>query len=400
MDHSRYCQIEFALHWESCDARHVDRRYFDHLSLWRDYLPGDLAERLDALPSGESLECPIDPDEWVEPHAPDKVQSVHAGQFRREVRPGVIIEPRQGRFYPRNLISGLRGVYAEDRRPLRVLRRTDEQLTVDLNHPLAGRSARLEARVIGWSQARATFGGVSIDIPQQLTGDGPGLQAALPDAETDYYSGDAFARLDAREDRQFYAGPRLTQHIDSLASQRIGELYARALRPGMRVLDLMSSWVSHLPDDMGNLEMTGLGMNAEELQQNPRFASYVVQDLNRQTQLPWSDGEFDAALCTVSVEYLIEPVQVFREVARVLKPGAPFIVTFSDRWFPTKTIQTWTEMHAFERIGLVLDYFHKGQDFDRLGSESLRGLPRPKHDKYADQLRCSDPVFAVWGHRC
>ena len=224
------------------------------------------------------------------------------------------------------------------------------------------------------------------------------MQAALVDADTDFYSGDPFARLDTRDDAQFYGAARLIQHIDSSASQRIGALYARFLQPGMRVLDLMSSWVSHLPDDLADIDLVGLGMNDEELRQNPRLTSRAIGDLNRQSQLTFDDAEFDAVLCTVSVEYLIHPVEVFREVARVLKPGAPFIVTFSDRWFPTKAIALWTEMHAFERMGLVLDYFRRADGFGQLGSESLRGLVRPKDDKYAGQLRWSDPVFAVWGY--
>lgn len=398
MDQSKFCQAEFALRWESHDAKHCDRRYFESINLWRDYLPGDLAERLDDVAPGGALECDIDLDEWVEPRDPAQIHTLRADQFRREVRPGMTIEPRQGRFYPRNLVSGIRGVFSDDRRPLRVLSNVDEKLIVDLNHPLSGRTASLEARVLGLLPARPTFGGSCIDIPQQLTGDGPGMQAALVDAETDFYSDDPFARVDARDDAAFYGAARLAQHIDLVASQRIGDLYARFLRPGMHVLDLMSSWVSHLPEDLPDLDLVGLGMNEEELQQNTRLTSRVVSDLNRQPQLPFENAEYDVLLCTVSVEYLVNPVKIFREAARVLKPGAPFIVTFSDRWFPTKAIRLWTEMHAFERMGLVLDYFREAGCFTQLGSESLRGLPRPQDDKYAEQLRWSDPVFAVWGY--
>lgn len=118
----------------------------------------------------------------------------------------------------------------------------------------------------------------------------------------------------------------------------------------MRVLDLMSSWVSHLPEY--DLDATGLGLNAEEMGQNPRLATHVVHDLNGNPELPFADGEFDAVVCTASVEYLIQPHDVFRSVRRVLKPGAPFVVTFSDRWFSPKAIQVWPLLHAFERMGL------------------------------------------------
>ena len=165
----------------------------------------------------------------------------------------------------------------------------------------------------------------------------------------------------------------------------------------MQVLDLMSSWISHLPEDTGAIRLTGLGMNAEELAQNPRLDERIVHDLNATPVLPFPDNRFDVAMCSVSIEYLVQPVAVLRELGRVLKPGGAAIITFSDRWFPTKAIALWTELHPFERMGLVLEYFRQAGGFRARHSESLRGLPRPPDDKYAGQLAHSDPVFAVWG---
>ena len=140
-------------------------------------------------------------------------------------------------------------------------------------------------------------------------------------------------------------------------------------------------------------------MNADELSANPHLSSHVVHDLNGDPKLPFSDGSFDFIVCTVSVEYLSRPFQVFAEAARVLKPGGYFIVTFSDRWFPPKVIRLWTELHPFERMGLVLEYFRQSGRFSSLATESYRGWPRPPDDKYYPQLGFSDPVFAVWGRR-
>jgi ubiquinone/menaquinone biosynthesis C-methylase UbiE len=165
----------------------------------------------------------------------------------------------------------------------------------------------------------------------------------------------------------------------------------------MQVLDLMSSWSSHLPQSAQRLEVTGLGMNAEELDCNPQLQQRLVHDLNAQPVLPFADKRFDAVVCSLSVEYLTRPLEVMRELRRVLKPGAPAVMTFSDRWFPTKVIELWTELHPFERMGLVLEYFRRAGGFRELHSESMRGLPRPADDKYAGQLLHSDPVFAVWG---
>jgi SAM-dependent methyltransferase len=172
-----------------------------------------------------------------------------------------------------------------------------------------------------------------------------------------------------------------------------------ALAPGARALDLMSSWVSHLDGIADTATVSGLGMNAAELAENPRLADYVVQDLNREPRLPYADGSFDVVICSVSVEYLASPFDVFAEVARVLKPGGQFIVTFSDRWFPPKIIRLWTELHPFERMGLVLEYFHRSGHFTGMATESWRGRPRPEDDKYYPQRRTADPVFTVSGHR-
>ena len=104
-------------------------------------------------------------------------------------------------------------------------------------------------------------------------------------------------------------------------------------------------------------------------------------------------------MCTASAEYLIKPVEVFREVARVLKPGAPFVLTFSERWFPPKVIAAWIDLHPFERMGLVLDYFVRSAGFADLHTESIRGWPRPADDAYAAQFAESDPVYALWARR-
>jgi len=119
--------------------------------------------------------------------------------------------------------------------------------------------------------------------------------------------------------------------------------------------------------------------------------------LNRAPALPLADAGFDLAVCTVSVEYLVDPVAVFREVGRVLRPGAVFAVVCSERWFPPKVIRVWRELHPFERMGLVLAWLRQAGGFEGLHTESVRGLPRPPDDRYAGRLAFADPVHAVWG---
>jgi SAM-dependent methyltransferase len=216
---------------------------------------------------------------------------------------------------------------------------------------------------------------------------------------TDFWSDQPFLRRDPAPDADFYRAPRLVDHIDRACIAEVQALYGRLIPAGARILDLMSSWHSHLPDTLAAGSVTGLGMNQEELDHNPVLDKRVVHDLNADPRLPFEDGRFDAIICTVSVEYLTDPFRVFREAARVLAPAGRLVVAFSNRWFPPKTILLWEAIHEFERPGLVLEYFLESGQFRDLHTWSLRGLPRPADDKYADRLGTSDPVYAVWGER-
>lgn len=398
MNTTRHIALEVALHWQSEQATHTDRRHFEKISLWRDFFPRDLGERLQAAAPGESLAIECAAGELVPEFSRSMVQRLPIGRFRTSPRPGLNVQPRVGRFYPATFIdTGL--LFNGDYRPARLLGIDADGFEVDFNHPLARYPVRIEATVAADLGTGAERGGRCNDIALDAAARGPGMQAPLPEGEVDFLSGDPFARMDPRDDAQFYAEPRLVHHLDATARARLAALYGRFLQPGMRVLDLMSSWVSHLPEDRGDLRVAGLGMNAQELNENPQLQERVVQDLNQETRLPFADASFDAVFCTVSVEYLVQPVEVFREVARVLKPGAPFVVSFSERWFPPKAIEVWTELHPFERMGLVLQYFQRAGGYSSLATESLRGLPRPEDDKYAAQTAQSDPLYAVWGRR-
>jgi SAM-dependent methyltransferase len=397
---SRTIRAEAALHWSSAHGRHTDRQILERVNLWRDFFPGDLGEQLQRAQPGDSVRAEFRAGELLaDPYDRTRVHAVRRAQFDGRLTHGERIAPRAGRFYPRTFLKHAPGFFAGDRRPFRCLAVEAQDIAVDLNHPFARFPAMLEVRVLAEVGRGAERGGRATDLAQELTDRGPGMQAALPERDTDFFYPEAFARLDPRPDTQFYREPRFVQHLDSVAIAGIRVIYRRFLRPGMRVLDLMSSWVSHLPEEVAGLAVTGLGLNPAELERNPALATRVRHDLNAEARLPCDAAQFDCAVCTASVEYLIEPLAVFRELARVLKPGAPLVMTFSDRWFPPKAIALWSELHAFERMGLVMDYFRKGGGFTQLGSESIRGLPRPPDDPYAGQLPYADPVFAVWGVR-
>jgi hypothetical protein len=180
----------------------------------------------------------------------------------------------------------------------------------------------------------------------------------------------AFTKQDAGDDLAFYGPARLVTHIDEGATAALARCYRALLPEGSRVLDLMSSWVSHLPQDRSYGDVVGHGMNAEELAANPRLTRWFVQDLNRQSALPLDDAAFDAALCCVGVQYLQRPVEVFREVRRALVPGAPFVVSFSNRCFPTKAVAIWRALDISGHAALVRLYLERA-GFSEVAAELL-----------------------------
>ena len=173
-----------------------------------------------------------------------------------------------------------------------------------------------------------------------------------------------FARVDETDDATFYAEARLVTHIDDVTIAALTDYYAEVLGCGARVLDLMSSWVSHLPDDQRYGYVAGLGMNSAELEANPRLDGRVVHNLNADPNLPFDDASFDAVLIAVSVQYLTRPVAVFREIARVLVPGGRLVVATSHRCFPTKAIRAFHLLDAGGRIQLIGAYFDQAGGFD------------------------------------
>ncbi len=200
------------------------------------------------------------------------------------------------------------------------------------------------------------------------------------------YPPDAFRRLDETPDPAFYATPRFVTHIDAGAIAAVTQLYREHLPAGGAVLDLMSSWVSHLPMDVSYGRVTGLGMNADELAANPRLDGWVVHDLNAEPRLPFAEGTFDGATCCVSIDYLVQPVAVLRDLARVLRPGAPLVVTFSNRRFPTKVIALWEALDDAGHARLVEQYLREAGGWD-----AVIALDRSPGT--------GDPLWAIVAHR-
>lgn len=210
-------------------------------------------------------------------------------------------------------------------------------------------------------------------------------------------------------DREFYAYPRFVTHIDNGFITTLIDLYREKLRPGWEVLDIMSSWVSHLPKEIEFKKVVGHGLNSQELAKNPRLDYFFVKDLNQNQEFEMEKSSFDAVLCTVSVQYLQQPEKVFAEVFRVLKPGGVFIVSFSNRLFYEKAITAWREGSGYSRVQLVVQYFQTVEGFTQ--PEVIRkiggGDPSKQESNFMGQIMkllgalssSSDPFYAVVAYK-
>jgi SAM-dependent methyltransferase len=201
------------------------------------------------------------------------------------------------------------------------------------------------------------------------------------------------ARDDDRPDTLFYAAPRLVTHIDDAAIAAVSDLYSEVGVDGsgsspLRVLDLMSSWVSHLRTPP--TELVVLGLNGEELAANPAATERIVHDLNADPRVPLPDDDVDAVLCCVSIDYLTRPVEVLTDVARVLRPGGPVVITFSNRCFPTKAVHGWLSTDDRGRAEIVVEYLRRAGGF----ADAEVSLRTPDDRAYR-----GDPLWAVVARR-
>jgi SAM-dependent methyltransferase len=192
--------------------------------------------------------------------------------------------------------------------------------------------------------------------------------------------------MDETPDEAFYRTPRLVTHIDERAIAAVTQLYREFFPPGGEVLDLMSSWISHLPPEISYGRVIGLGMNETELRRNARLDSFVIQNLNENPVLPFGNAEFDGCGICVSIDYLTRPIEVLREVGRVLRAGAPLVISFSNRCFPSKAVAIWHQLDDRSHMQLVKDYLREAGNW-----EDIQSLDRSPRRLF------SDPLYAVVG---
>lgn len=198
-----------------------------------------------------------------------------------------------------------------------------------------------------------------------------------------------FTRLDDSPDSEFYSFPRRVVHLDTAAIAAVGQLFRDVLPAGGVILDLLSSWRSHWPAGFPKQRLVGLGLNAEEMAENPDLDDYVVHDVNAEPRLPFDTATFDAVVLTVSIQYLTRPLEVFREVNRILKPGGPLVVIFSNRMFPTKAVAIWRALSDQQHAELVELYFRGAGNFVDLEMQ----------DRTPAADGSTDPVYVVMARK-
>jgi len=388
----------FQIHWRSDGARHTDAYAARAVNFWRDILPRRLRSGLEGKLPGDRMALELIAEEVPGSAMSNRLDTLSRSRFDPARIGSTGLPPLAGRFYPKGVLRDVAGIFSANREPFRCVAVDNGHFKADMGHPLSGRPVSVDVTVGAVNAKTEERGGSLVDWMETICR-GVGMQARWQNRPTDFFAHNPFDRVDTAPDPLFYAGPRLVQHLDDAALDLIRQLYGRFVKNGMRILDLMGSWDSHLPSDVRLEQAAAVGLNRVELEKNAALTDRRVRDLNQETTLDFPDGHFDTVICTASVEYLIHPDAVFGEVARVLKPEGHFVLTFSNRWFETKAVQIWKELHEFERMGLVLEYFRRSDQFHDLQTYSVRGLTRPSHDKYFGQLRYADPVYAVWGRK-
>lgn len=201
-----------------------------------------------------------------------------------------------------------------------------------------------------------------------------------------------FQRFDESSDLVFYESPRFVTHIDDPAIAALTKYYKEVFppsnTPGVALLDMCSSWVSHFPAGYKQERIVGMGLNEEELKANKVLTEYIVQDLNTNPKLPFEDNTFDVITNVVSVDYLTKPIEVFKEMCRILKPGGMAIMSFSNRCFFTKAISIWTSTGDSDHVMIVGAYFHYAGGFEP--PQAVDISPNPGR---------SDPMYIVYSRK-
>lgn len=263
------------------------------------------------------------------------------------------------------------------------------------NRSLTSRRLVLGVGVSSWIQFITMLGAPNGSSFLASARQKSGIEEVLKDVEWPEqfpFKDEDFRRFDESSDSLFYQSPRFVTHIDDYAIAALTKYYSVVFppsnTPGVSILDMCSSWVSHFPKGYKQERIVGMGLNAEELARNPVLTEYVVQDLNANPKLPFEDNSFDVITNVVSVDYLTKPIEVFKEMHRILKPGGLAIISFSNRCFWTKAISIWTSTSDAQHVMIVGAYFHYAGGFEP--PQAVDISPNPGR---------SDPMYVVYSRK-
>ena len=389
-----------SIRYESNYGQHIDNLYIqkNNIRAVIETLPAAIRNDLNAL--GDETSKTYDYIRGKLFNNDDLVQTfaIATEDFIRHPGHNIDIEPRYGRFYPATLFNSEKLSITNRMIPIRIIDLRHQELLVNTSHPLCDYNTTLSIERFEPQHDESLVTVPLLDaskIPDFLTG--PGMQLRYDDRSTDFFSDDAFQRADETVDSDFYSQARHINHLDEAAQKQLKSVYNDLIPRYSDILDLMSSINSHIDERLESKKITGLGLNEEELAANPVLDEIFIHDINQQERLPFDDASFDIIACSLSIEYITQPSRLFDEVARVLRPGGRFIISFSNRWFPTKAVQVWNNLHDFERIGLVMEHFIGSAHFGDINTYSLRGIPRPTNDRH--NIPLSDPIYVVWADR-
>lgn len=386
--------------WESHVGKHEEVQ-FCKMNVWRDYdlLPEKLKKLIWGRKSGDTFRVSFEAGELID-YSDQNIIEIQKSYFRPPKSFGNSIKPRVGRFYPLGFFTGLAGVFPQNFKPARIIEIDEKNIKIDTNIPVAKYNLDVEGFILDVRRKLMEVGGECKDWCAISLENGPGMQVSYNGVETDFGldNPENFKREDESDDKVFYSEPRITTHIDSRCHENLVKLYYNILPKRGKILDLMCSYQSHIPEGK-EYEIIGLGLNEEEMSQNKVLSNFIIHDINAEPNLPLLSDDFDAVVCDLSIEYVTKPIELIREVSRILKKDGVFTLSFSNRYFPPKVIKIWIDLHEFERMGYVLELLRKAGGFKNFRTYSYRGFRRPYDDKYFGCTILSDPLYVVYAEK-
>ncbi len=389
MTDRKFAHIDFKLEWKSPFAEHTDVYHVYKTDPSNDVFPLDLGEQIAALEVGESFKQTYQAKDLLgEGFSTNKVIPFKTDLFNTHFK-DQYSPPMLYRFYPSAIASQGLDTFTTDYTPFRLISMNGDNMVADQNHPLAKYYLTLTASKIKELDDPNDSKPRSRNIGKLITSRGPGMQAPFEYGDPIFFEQYPFDKLNDQAP--------LKPKLDSNSTEQIAKLYSQLLPKHSKVLDLMSSQFSYLAGDYETGLLVGLGADEDALNKNQRLDTYQVQELNNDAILPFEENSFDDAICSLSIEYLTDPLKVMAEVARVVNSGGKFIITFPDNNLTSHTIKLWGQLHPFERMQLVLEYFRHNGLFIELNTFSKRGMPKPADDKHFNEKRLSGPIYAVWG---